>query len=187
MKKLRWFAVAGAALAAVLIASAVPVVADGKVKVRGKIGAATPVQEAVTVQITLYKVERDNFGNYKTPERADSLYATIQPGQAGGSGEFEAELEPEAEYEIKILVLDKDGNPNPEGAYYYDGPEMESELGEQRIKLAKDGTGRISLPLQWRKAEKARSNFAQAVPLKDGTYELLLYFNPPTTINLFES
>lgn len=187
MKTLRWFALVGVVLAAVLVASSAPAQAGGKVKVRGKIGATTPVPDAVTVQITLYKVERDNFGNYKTPERADSLYTTIQSGQTGGSGEFEVELETEAEYEVKIIVLDKDGNPNPDGAYYYNGPGMESELGEQRVRLAKDGTGALSLPLQWRKAEKARSNFAQAVPLKDGTYELLLYFNPPTTINLFES
>jgi len=186
MKTLRWIAVTGFVLA-VAAASATPALAGGKVKVRGKIAAPVAVSEAVTVQITLYKVERDNFGNYKAPERADSLYASIQAGQAAGSGEFEAELEPEAEYEVKILVLDKDGNPNADGAYYFDGPGMESELGEQRMKLAKDGTGTLALPLQWRKAEKGRSNFTQAVPLKDGSYELLLYFNPPTTIKLFES
>jgi hypothetical protein len=163
--------------------------APGRVHVRCRISVPSGVTEPLTMAAQIYRVGRDNFGNYKLQGDVQSLIVALSPGAGGtASGVFDTDLDPgtDVEYEFKVVPLDKDGNERTDGRYYFVSPDVAGDLFEKTFTLRPGEVNEIIVNLRWlTRAQQYKSNFVQVVPRTGRTeYFLSLYTNDSTDINV---
>lgn len=161
----------------------------GTVHVRCRVGVPSGVTEPMTMSVQLYRVGRDNLGNYKLAGESQNLFLNLTPGAGGtGSGIFDAELSSgkDVEYELKVVPLDRDGNERTDGRYYFVSPDATGDFFEKTVSLRPGEINEIAVDLKWlSKAQQYKSNFLQVVPRPGRTdYFLALFVNDPTDIDL---
>jgi len=163
--------------------------APGTVHVRCRVGVPSGVTEPMMMVVQLYRVGRDNLGNYKLQGESQNLFLNLTPGAGGtASGIFDAELASgkDIEYELKVVPLDRDGIERTDGRYYFVSPDAAGELYEKTVSLRPGEINEIAVDLRWvARSQQYKSNFLQVVPRPGRTdYFLALFVNDPTDIDL---
>ena len=158
------------------------------IHVRCSIAVPSGVTEPLTMMAQVYRVGRDNLGNYKLQGQTQNLIVVLTPGESGsGSGGFDTDLEVgDAEYEFKVVPLDKDGNERKDGRYCFVSSEMNGDLYDKTVSLRPGVPNEVIVNLRWIPQDQlVKSNFLQVVqdPGRD-EYLLSLSLNDPTNIDV---
>lgn len=155
-------------------------------RVRCTIAVPSGVTEPMTMMAQVYRVGRDNLGNYKLQGKTQGLIVSLMPGLGGtGSASFDTELEvgKEFEYELRVVPLDKEGNERTDGRYCFVSPEATGELNyDNTIQLRPGEPNEVIVNLRWiPKKNEIKSNFLQVVQgAGRAEYLLSLSVNDPT-------
>lgn len=157
--------------------------------VRCNIAVPSGVTEPITMMAQVYRVGRDNLGNYKLLGQTQNLIVAVTPGEGGsGSGVFDTDLEvgADAEYEFKVVPLDKDGYERKDGRYCFVGTEIKGDLYDKTISLRAGVPNEVFVNLRWIPLDQLiKSNFLQVVQNPEHSdYLLSLYVNDPTNIDV---
>ena len=159
------------------------------VHVRCSIAVPSGVTEPLTMMAQVYRVGRDNLGNYQLLGQTQNVIVPLTPGAGGtGSGSFDADLEMgnDISYEFTVVPLDKDGNGRTDGRYRFVSPGDTGDIYDKTISLRPGELNEVIVNLRWIPgAEQTKSNFLQVVPRPGRTdYFLALFLNDATKINL---
>jgi hypothetical protein len=186
--KQRVLVAAGLCLAATGFASA-QAPAESTIHIRCGIAVPSGVTEPLTMMAQIYRVNRNNLGQYMRPTQSQSLVVSLMPGENGtGSGNFDADLEvgENIEYEFKVVPLDRDGRERTDGRYYFVSQDSIGDLFDKTVSLRPGQVNELIVNLRWIPTDQQfKSNFLQVVQYQGrADYSLALYLNDPTDIDL---